>query len=101
MALAKAKRSIHKKQSAVSTQNPGVRLPHSKLVRFPPAKNKIVESVEFSASLDHHHISINFQDKTCLNFSIETGFTLETDYSDWKSGEQRILRAWPLIRSQQ
>jgi len=44
-------------------------------------------------------ISINFRDKTCLNFSIEAGFTLKTQYSDWKSAEQRIVRSWPLIRS--
>ena len=47
-----------------------------------------------------NNISINFQDKTCLNFSIETGFSLETDYPDWKTGNQRVLRAWRPITSQ-
>ena len=47
--------------------------------------------VEFSASPDHHDISIYFKDKTGFNFSIEAGFTLKTEYSDWKSGEQRII----------
>jgi len=28
---------------------------------------------------------------TDVPFSIETGFTLQTDYSDWRSGNQRIL----------
>src|SRR5215471_6562641 len=98
MAVTQSKRSVHRTQPprrAQSTNkadrrnNPRTRRPASpyrKLVHFPRAKGKIVEDVEFSSSPDYHNISINFQDKTSLNFSIETGFTLETDYSNWKSG---------------
>ena len=93
MATTKAKRSVHKKQSIGSTY-------HRKLLRFPDAKGKTVEVVELSMATDYHAISINFQDKTCLHFSIDTGLTIRTDYSSWKTGNQRIIRAWPLIRSQ-
>jgi len=34
-----------------------------------------------------------------VNFSIQAGFTLKTEYSDWQSGEQRIIRIWPPFRS--
>jgi len=74
--------------------------PFRKLVQYPQSKGKTIEDVEFSTAPGYHNISINFQDKTCLNFSIDTGFTLETDSSDWKTGNQRVLRTWPLLRSQ-
>jgi len=102
MAATKAKRSVHQAQlhRRLSTQKTSrSEKPYRKVVQFPQAKGKLVENVEFSTSVDYHNISINFQDKTCLNFSIETGFTLETDYSDWKSGNQRVLRAWRPIDS--
>lgn len=97
MATRKVTRSVHKKQRPQTRSSPAHH--YRKLVHFPQASDKIVEDVEFSTSSDYHNISINFQDKTALNFSIETGFTLETDYSDWKSGNQRVLRAWRPIHS--
>ena len=122
MATKKAKRSVHRAQLVEATRHNNRRVtnrhsergkpaerrtqtrssshrskkiaPFRKLIRFPRAKGKIVEGAEFSTAPGYHNISINFQDKTCLNFSIETGFTLETDYSDWKTGNQRVLRVW-------
>jgi len=94
MAVTKAKRSVRKKQSP-----PKKLAPFRKLVHYPQAKGKTIEDVEFSTAPGYHNISVNFEDKTCLNFSIETGFTLETDYSDWKTGNQRVLRAWRPIHS--
>ena len=75
------------------------RFPHTRFFHYRQARGKTVEKEEFSASVDHHDITIWFTDKTSLNFSIEAGFTLKTQYSDWKSGEQRIVRSWPLFRS--
>ena len=122
MAKTKAKRSVRKKQSAHSKKVTGNRLqgtaekasghrqqqnekptqrPDRRFVQFRETTGKTVEAVELLTAPDYHTISINFQDKTCLHFSIETGFTVRTDYSDWKTGEQRVLRKWPLIRSSQ
>jgi hypothetical protein len=70
-----------------------------KLVQFSHAQAKVVKDVDFSDEPDGQIISINFWDKTCLNFTIEPGFTLKTDYSDFKTGEQRIIRKWRPIRS--
>jgi hypothetical protein len=72
---------------------------YRRLFHFPQTRGKLVEDVEFSTCSNYHNISINFKDKTCLNFSIETGFFLETDYSDWKTGNQRVIRAWPPLHS--
>lgn len=98
--ITKAKRSgTKRKNNGRRSHQTAVSLPHTKLFHLRQAKGKVVEKVEFSASPDHHDISIYFKDKTGLNFSIEAGFTLKTEYSDWKSGEQRIIRSWPLINA--
>jgi len=94
MAGIEVKRSVHRKQSAHSKKRA-----YRKVFHFPQTRGKLVEDVEFSTSCGYHNISINFQDKTCLNFSIETGFTLEPDYSDWKTGNQRVIRTWPMMHS--
>ncbi|HEY6248772.1 MAG TPA: hypothetical protein VI685_02360 [Candidatus Angelobacter sp.] len=107
MADIKAKRSVHPAQSRSAKrrrlQRGNLRTTlgtlHRKVIQYPQAKGKIVEAVEFSTSPGYHSISFNFQDKTCLNFSIDTTFTVETDYSDWKSGNQRVIRAWKPVRS--
>ena len=70
-----------------------------RFVQFPQAQGKRVDTVELLTAPDYHSISINFKDKTCLNFSVQTGFTVQSEYSDWKTGEQRIIRKWPLMKS--
>ena len=105
MAANKAKRSISSAQpgstearSRALTSTP----PFSsrrRLIRFPPAQGKIVDSVEFSTDAGYHAISVNFRDRTSLTFEIETGFTLQADYSDWKTGNQRVLRSWGPVRN--
>jgi hypothetical protein len=35
-----------------------------------------------------------------LHFVIDPGFTLETEYSDWKTGNWRPIKRWPLIHSE-
>lgn len=101
MAITEAKRSPRKKQLGRSRRRlrseTYKKKAYRRVAHFPQAKGKTVEDVEFSTSPGYHNISINFQDKTSLNFAIETGFTLETDYSDWKTGNQRVLRKWERI----
>ena len=128
MAIRKVKRSVHLRQAArrhnrratnrhpergkpakrrnqtrstslTQPRFPFARFPHTRFFHYRQARGKTVEKAEFSASVDHHDITIWFTDKTSLNFSIEAGFTLKTEYSDWKSGEQRIVRSWPLFKS--
>jgi len=38
-------------------------------------------------------------DKTAMHFAIDPGFTVEPGYSDWKTGNRRRIKNWPLIRS--
>jgi hypothetical protein len=97
MAKTKAKRSAHATQSRRHSYP--ARREDRRYIQFADAKGKIIDTVELLTAPDYHSISINFKDKTCLNFSVETGFTVKTDYCDWKTGEQRILRKWPIVRS--
>lgn len=99
MAVNKANRSVHPKQPTRSTPRTRKLAPFRKLVHFPQVKGRTIEDVEFSTAPGYHNISVNFQDKTALNFSIETGFTVETDYSNWKTGNQQILHRWPPFKN--
>jgi len=58
-----------------------------------------VDFVEVYTSGDFHCIDVRFQDKTALTFVIDLGFTLKTAYSNWKTGNWRPIKKWPLIRS--
>jgi len=58
-----------------------------------------VQAVEFFINPSYNCLSIKFQDSTSLSFEIDTGFTLEADFSQWKSGDQHVIRASPPIKS--
>jgi hypothetical protein len=75
--------SVHRKRST------------SRLFRFKGAKGKIVEFIEMAVSADFPCIEIAFEDKTALVFSMDTHLTIEPVYSDWTTGNQRVLREWP------
>jgi hypothetical protein len=122
MAVNKAKRSIPSAQHSSTkpgSTKPGSRKPGStkpgsraanplrrvgllsprRLFRYPQARGKTVDAVEFSTDSGFHAFSINFDDRTSLTFEIETGFTVEAAFSDWKTGNQRVLRSWRKIKS--
>lgn len=93
-----------KKQSANKARNPR-RAPkqrksrYSRLVDFPEARGRTVEKVELSTDSDFPCISIRFQDSTDLTFVIDPALTFQADYSDWKAEEQKLLKRWPVFRS--
>jgi hypothetical protein len=68
--------------------------------RLEEVAGKTVEYVEIFTSGEYHSISVRFQDKTCLHFVIDPGFTLDTEYDDWKTGDLRRIKRWPLIHSE-
>ena len=67
--------------------------------RFEEVKGKVVDLVEVFTAGENHAIDVRFQDKTSLHFVIDPGFTLETEYADWKTGNWRPIKRWPLIHS--
>jgi len=68
--------------------------------RFDEFKSKIVDFVEVFTAGEYHAIGVRFQDKTALHFVIDPGFTLETEHADWKTGNWRPIKRWPLIHSE-
>ena len=67
--------------------------------RFEEAKGKPIDYIEFFTCGGFHSIDISFQDKTAVHFVIEPTFNLETEFADWKTGNWRGIKEWPLIRS--
>lgn len=66
---------------------------------FPEARGRTVERVELSTDSGFPCISIRFQDSTDLTFVIDPALTFQADYSEWKAGEQKLLKRWPVFRS--
>jgi hypothetical protein len=64
-------------------------------LRFDQVKGKTVEFIEMSANADYPCVEIGFEDKTALHFLVDTRITMEPRYSDWKTGNERVLRQWP------
>jgi hypothetical protein len=93
-----------KKQPASKTTQKPRRSPqrkarYSRLVEFPEARGRTVEKVELSTDSDFPCISIRFKDNTDLTFVIDPALTFQADYSGWKDGEQKVLKRWPVFRS--
>ncbi len=68
--------------------------------RFEEIKGKLVDFVEVFTAGEYHAIDVRFQDKTALHFVINPGFIVETEYADWKTGNWRPIKRWPLIHSE-
>ncbi len=68
--------------------------------RFDEFNGKTVDFVEVFTAGEYHAIDVRFQDKTALHFVIDPGFTLETEHADWKTGNWRPIKRWPLIHSE-
>ena len=73
--------------------------PYARLVEFPQARGRTVEMVELSTDSDFHCVSIRFKDNTDLTVVIDTALTFQAQYSEWKAGNQKVLKRWPVFRS--
>ncbi len=69
-----------------------------RITAFPEMKGRTVENIEVSVSSGYPCVSIRFQDKTDFTVEIDTHLTFEAMHSDWKTGNQRVLKRWPAIR---
>ena len=66
-------------------------------LRFPEVQGKTVEFIEMWADSDFPCVDIGFDDKTALHFVMDTRLAMQPTYSDWKTGNQRVLRRWPAV----
>jgi len=67
---------------------------------FPEVKGKIVDSVELDVEASFYAISVFFQDKTSLTFSMEPCIVAFPVYSEWIEGEQKIIKEYQPARSE-
>jgi hypothetical protein len=72
---------------------------YARLVNFPQARGRTVEKVELNLDSDYHCVSIRFKDKTDLTVVIDTALTFQATYSEWKAGNQKVLKRWPVVHS--
>jgi hypothetical protein len=68
-----------------------------RVVEFSEPRGRKVERIELITSSECHSISIRFDDKTDLSFVIDAWPRLKAEYSDWKTGNQHILKRWPVM----
>jgi hypothetical protein len=101
----KAGNRVTKKQSANKAPQKARRAPrqrktsYSRVVQFPEVGGLTVERVALSTDSDFPCISIRFQDNTDLTVVIDPWLTFQVDYSKWKAGNQKVLKRWPVFRS--
>ena len=69
------------------------------LADFPETQDKIVENIEVHSDHEYYGITIRFQDKTSLNFTLETCVFTFPVLSDWTNGNQKILKKYKSVRS--
>ena len=67
---------------------------------FSEMKGRTVEKVELCLSADYRCISIRFLDKTDFTVEIDPYLKFTALHSDWKKGNQRVLRRWATIREE-
>ena len=72
---------------------------YARLVEFPQARGRTVEKVELSTDCDFPCVSIRFKDNTDLTVVINRGLMFQAEYSEWKTGKQKVLKRWPVFRS--
>ncbi len=68
-------------------------------MEFPEAKGQTIESVELNTDPDFPCINIRFQNETDLTFVIGMELTFRASHFRWKGGEQKVLKRWPVLRS--
>jgi len=70
----------------------------ARLVKFPQVRGRTVEKVELSLDSDFRCVSIRFKDKTDLTVVIDAGLSFQAQYSEWKAGNQKVLKRWPVAQ---
>ena len=84
---------------ARDTEPKARRSPGPSALDFRQVEGKVLTQLAIDNTPGDQMIILVFEDNTELCLSIDPGFTLTADYSAWKTGEQRVLRRWPPIRS--
>jgi hypothetical protein len=66
---------------------------------FPQVRGKTLADVFVTMDSDMSCVILCFADNTELVVDIEPSLSFAADYSDWKTGNERIIKRWPRVRS--
>ena len=102
MAITKTNRSVHPSkanQPRTHKERPAISSNRNR-VRFPEVRGRVVQFVEFFSDPSTNTVHLRFQDNTSLTFDFATSFAMEAYFSRWKSGNERVLRYWPRIKTE-
>ena len=69
----------------------------SRFLQINEARGKTVEFIKMFTDADFPGVEIGFADKTALHVLMETRLAMEPSYSNWKTGNQRVLRRWTAV----
>ena len=69
-------------------------------VAYPEARGKTLADLYLMADSEFNSITLRFDDNTEIFFciDIESSLVVDADYSDWTTGNQRVLKRWPARR---
>jgi hypothetical protein len=96
-ALVKSRRRA-RADGAKTTGAPGQhRIPDS--FYFDEVRGKILDDVSVTTSSDGNLITLAFRDKTEMTLEIAPGISVLGMLESWKTGNSRVLKRWPKIRS--
>jgi hypothetical protein len=95
--MPKQSRSKAPRKARRATPQKMVRNP--RLIEFPEVRGLTVERVRLSTASDFPCVSIRFTDSTELAVVIDPWLSFQADYSKWKAGNQKVLKRWPMFRS--
>ncbi|HEX5433566.1 MAG TPA: hypothetical protein VFY05_04965 [Candidatus Angelobacter sp.] len=82
------------KRGAPSARN---RVPGA--VYFDEVRGKTLEDLSVSADSQANLITLTFNDKTEMTLDVEPGISVGAMLESWKTGNSRVLKRWPRVRS--
>lgn len=68
--------------------------------KYPELRGKVVESVQEWHTDSGYQITLTFTDETTMTWDISTRIVLKPDLMDCKSGNGKLVRRYPTIRTQ-
>jgi hypothetical protein len=68
-------------------------------IPFAQAQGKTMADLYLTAEAELNCITLCFADNTELVVEIEPSLSFTADYSDWKTGDERVIKKWRRIRS--
>lgn len=68
-------------------------------VYFDEVRGKTLEDLSVSADTQANLITLTFDDKTEMTLDVEPGIQVGAMLESWKTGNSRVLKRWPRIRT--